>query len=398
MKVLMAVPWEDLGGVVTAAENLAGYLQTQGHEVLLFHPGRNLMLKRTTTERGFSGITLRLCFPFPLTRRVVSVLAFPLLFPLVLIQLMWFLRKHRIQIINVHYPLDNFVYFTLCRRLLSIRLVTSLHGGEAFKNGKPKEGLSRILRWLLDASDLIVLPSSTYQVRLLEAFPEIRDKTIFIHNGIDPVRFGAVENHQEKNGRDRYILCIAHLRGYKGIDVLLQAAKLLFAEDKSLRLVLAGDGPLRRELEEIASTLKISGQTQFLGTQGEAEIAKLLRECELLVLPSREESFGIVLLEAMACKKPVVATAVGGIPEIVEHQKTGILVDPENPEALAAGIRRVLSDGDLRNRIAENGYSRVMERFCSTHNGAAYEQAFNSILGVERRSSRSHSKIPATGR
>lgn len=116
-----------------------------------------------------------------------------------------------------------------------------------------------------------------------------------------------------------------------------------------------------------------------------------------MVLPSRMESFGIVLIEAMACKTAVVASAVGGIPEIVEHEVSGILVEPENPQALTAGLRRVLTDGNLRRAIAEQGYARVMERFCVTHNGAAYLQAFASLLHGQRPTPLSPSEIPAAG-
>jgi glycosyltransferase involved in cell wall biosynthesis len=151
-------------------------------------------------------------------------------------------------------------------------------------------------------------------------------------------------------------------------------------------LVLAGDGPLRGDLEALASRLGIRRQTMFLGTQGANEIARLLQGCEAMVLPSRMEPFGIALIEAMACKAPVVASRVGGIPEIVDHEASGILVEPENPEALAAGLRRVLTDQDLRRRIVDNGYSRVIERFCSTHNGKAYLTAFSSLLQSTPRS------------
>jgi glycosyltransferase involved in cell wall biosynthesis len=139
-------------------------------------------------------------------------------------------------------------------------------------------------------------------------------------------------------------------------------------------------------LEALASTLGIRRQTMFLGTQGAQEITRLLQGCEAMVLPSRMEPFGIALIEAMACKAPVVASRVGGIPEIVDHETSGILVEPENPEALAAGLRRVLTDHDLRRRIVDNGYSRVIERFCSTHNGMAYLTAFASLLQSTPRS------------
>src|SRR5439155_1357888 len=120
-----------------------------------------------------------------------------------------------------------------------------------------------------------------------------------------------------------------------------------------------------------------------------------LQRCEVFVLPSREEPFGIVIIEAMACKKPVVASAIGGIPEIVEHEVTGILVEPENPADLTAGLRRVLSDSHLRNRLAENGYHQVMEHFCFYHTGTTYENALASLLGVPQpnRSSANHDAV-----
>jgi glycosyltransferase involved in cell wall biosynthesis len=84
----------------------------------------------------------------------------------------------------------------------------------------------------------------------------------------------------------------------------------------------------------------------------------------------------------MACRVPVVATNVGGIPEIVEHEVSGMLVEPENPEALSAAIRRVLTDSGLRKELAENGYSRVMERFCAARNGTAYVETFVSSVSA----------------
>ena len=144
--------------------------------------------------------------------------------------------------------------------------------------------------------------------------------------------------------------------------------------------MLAGDGPMREELETLAESLGIRYQTMFLGAQGASEVAKLLHGCELNVLPSREEPFGIAIIEAMACKAPVVASDIGGIPEIIQHEKNGILVEPENIDALTAALRRVLSDSNLRRMIAENGYSTVMQRFCLHHTGSAYLAAFTSLL------------------
>jgi glycosyltransferase involved in cell wall biosynthesis len=386
MKMLLVVPFDDKrGGVISVVDNLAKYLQARGHEVLFFLPGKTLLLKSRRTKLEHPGVELRLNMPFgPGFFGLLRTLVFPFLFLSSILQLLWLLRRRRIQIVNLHYPYDGYVYFAICRYLLPIRIVTSVHGRDAFYRERPKARYSRAFKFLIESSDLIVLPSNTYRKKFLEAFPGVQDKTIFIHNGINPEQFRPSEVQPERIENKRYILCVAELQEYKGIDVLLHAARQLFTEDPSLTLVLAGDGPMRAELVSLASTLGISNQTRFLGTQGVIEITRLMHGCETLVLPSRMEPFGIVLIEAMACKKPVVASAVGGIPEIVDHEISGILVEPENPQALADGLRRVLSSGEFRSTLGENGYATVMERFCSMHNGAAYQKAFESVLGLEQ--------------
>ena len=137
----------------------------------------------------------------------------------------------------------------------------------------------------------------------------------------------------------------------KGIDVLLRAFALVRDRDPELRLVLAGDGPLRSGLEEIAASLKIADKVDFLGQQGRTQVANLLHACEVFVLPSRSEPFGIVLVEAMACKKPIVATTAGGIPEIIENRRNGILVRPNDDNALAEALVTGLEDSDLRHQL-----------------------------------------------
>lgn len=383
MNVLLVVPWDDTrGGVISVVNNLAHQLQAGGHRVLFFHSAGTLLQDRVT-KLGFDGVQLRLTMPFGpgVWRGALRTLLFPMLFVSTLVQLLWLLRSRRIDIVNLHYPHENYVYFAVCRRLLSIRLVTSIHGRDAFYREQPKETYSPAFRFILQWSDLIVLPSDAYRQKLLGAFPGLSDRTIFIHNGINPAQFHPADRTDAPRDRGgSYILCVAELQEYKAIDVLLHAAKSLFADNPSLTLILAGDGPLRVELEELAGSLGIRSQTMFLGTQGAPEVARLMRGCELLVLPSRMEPFGIVLIEAMACQTPVVATNVGGIPEIVDHESTGILTEPDNPQALAAAIQRVLSDAALRSTISRNGYRTVMQRFCATHNGAVYLGAFSALL------------------
>jgi len=326
--------------------------------------------------------------PFgPGLRGVLRTIVAPILFISNLIQLVWYLRSDNIHVVNLHYAIDNFIYFAVCRRLLRIRLVTSLHGQDAFYREQPRQTYSWAFKFLVSASDLIVLPSDAYRRKFIQAFPHVQERTIFVHNGINPLRFGPSDKISRT--QSRFILCVAELQEYKAIDILLRAARPILVNDESLTLVLAGDGPLRRELESLSSSLGIRDRTMFLGTQGAQEIAMLLRRCDVMVLPSRMEPFGMVLIEAMACKAPVVATNVGGIPEIIQHEVSGILVEPEDPDALSAALQRVLTDKNLRKDLAENGYSRVMERFCANHNGVAYINSFVTLL------SRDHQPLEA---
>ena len=122
-----------------------------------------------------------------------------------------------------------------------------------------------------------------------------------------------------------------------------------------------------------------AAKLSFWGLRAQRRSLTYCTAATVLVLPSREEPFGIALIEAMACRKPVVATRVGGIPEIVEHGISGFLVEPENPAALAEGIRCVLGNPGLQRTLAENAYHRAMERFLFNHTGAAYESAFCSL-------------------
>ena len=109
-------------------------------------------------------------------------------------------------------------------------------------------------------------------------------------------------------------------------------------------------------------------------------MAKLIQGCEVFVLPSRSEPFGIVLTEAMACKKPVVATTVGGIPEIIKDGTDGILVQSDNPNALAEALLNVLHNQALRLSIANNGYMTVVKKFNSEKTCSSYEALFADLV------------------
>ena len=159
----------------------------------------------------------------------------------------------------------------------------------------------------------------------------------------------------------RILGIVGRLTAQKGHATLLRAMKKVLVRFKNIHLVIIGDGVLRQELKEYAKSEKIDGNIHFEGYKENA--IRLMGEFDVFVHPSRWEGFGLVFLEAMASDLPIVATRVGAIPEIIEHGKTGILVEVDDSKALADGICKLLSNPSLARDMGNSGRRRLEENF-----------------------------------
>ncbi len=180
------------------------------------------------------------------------------------------------------------------------------------------------------------------------------------------------------------LLALAALVRRKGIDVLLEALERLAAEGRAPRLWIAGDGPVRAALERQASAASLAERVRFLGRREDA--ADLLAACDVFVMPSRREGLGVAALEAMAAGRPVVASRVGGLATAVLDARTGLLVPPEDPAALAEALSTLLGDGALRARLGAAGPARVAADFGAEGMVEAYEKLYRELLTEARRS------------
>ena len=183
-------------------------------------------------------------------------------------------------------------------------------------------------------------------------------RVFVLPNGISPRDFGEVSAKPENAGKR--ILFVGRISAEKGLGDLIRA----MAEEglRGCALEVVGDGPLGEECRSRAASLKI--EVQFVGWVPRGELGKFYRRADVLCCPSLDEAFATVILEAMLFGLPVVATRVGGTPDIVVDGATGLLCAPSSPLALSSALARILADRELALRMGKNGRERVLRDFC----------------------------------
>ncbi|MEW6183405.1 MAG: glycosyltransferase [Bacillota bacterium] len=212
----------------------------------------------------------------------------------------------------------------------------------------------------------IIAVSNALRQELLDREGLQPDRVVTVYNGIDPAAFRVAEERAALRLRlnlpaDAAVVgTVARLAPQKGVRLLIQAAALIPPEKRPFFLIV-GDGPLRRELEEAAGDFGVADRFIFTGAR--TDIPRVLGALDLLALPSVTEGLPLILLEAMAASLPVVATAVGGVPEVVVDGKTGVMVRSADPAGLAWGITQILEEPDLARRMGAAGEKRVSELF-----------------------------------
>lgn len=382
--VLLMLPWDQTwGGVFSVARNVALVLQESAWRPLFLHPGGSSTPVRHRTATGFDGYQVRLREPIVPGRALKSVLAFLLTLPLTLLRLRALVKREHVSVVNVHYANESAVYFGLLRLLGGPALVTSVHGADLFPAGQRPHRHGLALRALLALSDVIVAPSRSFRDDVVAALPGLAGKVRAIHNGVDLDELG-LEEAPATPAADAspVIVMLAALRAHKGIDVLLRAFAALAPEHPGAQLLVGGCGPEEASLLALAEDLGVRDRVKFPGTLSRVETADALRRAAVVVHCSRVEPFGLAVAEGLAAARPVVATRVGGIPEIVEHEVSGLLVPPDDPEALAAALRRLLTERDTRARMGRAGRAAVLGKFLASHMGREYDALFRGLSGV----------------
>ena len=306
-------------------------------------------------------------------RAIAAYIYMLLLAPVNLLKFIFFIKRFQPDVINYHFVGAPTFFLLVYLCLVKTKLVVSLHGTDVESLHFASKTYKILSKSILKKASAIT--ANSYHVLNLAAAvaPFIKEKSKVIYNAINTAKFEKIAADCSKK---KYILAIGRLVETKGFDILIKACQGVFQQVKDTNLIIVGDGPEKNNLQELVQKLCLENKIRFYGWAKQEKIVKLLKGCEFFVLPSRREAFGVVLLEAMACKKAVIATRSGGPQEIIENEINGLLVEKENGEELAAAIKRLCNDSFLLKELSDNSY-KTLERF-------NMELAQSQYLGVFR--------------
>ncbi len=291
------------------------------------------------------------------------------------------------QIIHTHSLRAGLVGALVMAGAPGAKLVATIHnfppGGATMRARRSQERWA--VRMLLRQADRLVTVSDALRNELIALRPQVAGRTLTIPNGVDTsadaVEQATARAALELPAEALVVGMVARLAPAKGIAEFIQCCKLVSEQWPAARFVLAGGGPLWEEAQARREELGLGDRLQLLG---EVESAReVMGAVDVLVVASTSEGSSVVAMEAMAYGKPVVATRVGGLPEVVSDGETGIVVEPGDPRGLAEGIGRLLHDPDLGRQMGMRGRQRARQCYDTRQMLARVKDVYADLLREE---------------
>jgi glycosyltransferase involved in cell wall biosynthesis len=251
-------------------------------------------------------------------------------------------------------------------------LVSTIHATETGRRGgihnEYQGTINAVERHLINQSSRVICCSNYMSGQIFQAFSIPKEKLSVIRNGVDVSKFNIKIDSQAIRRRyakpdEKMVLYVGRLVHEKGVHVLIGAVPKVLSVLPDVNFVIVGEGGMKEYLSKEAWDFGVADHVFFPGFVDEETLISLYKASDAAVFPSLYEPFGITALEAMAAKTPVVVSDTGGLAEIVEHDKTGVKVHPDNSDSLAWGILRVLQNQKLANVIRENAYRKVVKDY-----------------------------------
>ncbi len=365
-------------------EFTAETLQKQGVDVTVLTPDTP-KFARTPADHNVNLHTYRYFFPRQLQRlgyantlvndcelkRYVYLLA-PFMFLSGILHLFWLHRRSRFDLIHTFWLLPNGFIGAIISRLCNVPLMVALRGSDIFIS-KQNFVFRGIARWTLKQATMVTSVTPAFFPDL-EVFGVPKERKRLIPNGSHPSLFPVPPSSELRVLRqqlsipagDLIVFALGRIVLKKGFDILIQALPLVKQKVPNVTLVIGGDGTDLNRLKTVAKERKVSGSVRFTGTINRTDVPAYFHLCDVFTLPAVFDPKGNVdgcpnvILEAMACGKPVVASNISGIPVVVKNGETGMLVKEKNVEELAAALVHLLTDTEKREEFGRAGRERIL--------------------------------------
>jgi N-acetyl-alpha-D-glucosaminyl L-malate synthase BshA len=295
-------------------------------------------------------------------------------------------RAERLDIVHAHYAIPHATAGYLARQILASthpddvpRVITTLHGTDITLLGSDRS-YSETVAFCIQQSDGVTAVSESLRadtIRELGVTREIRVIPNFLDCSVYRRRDAAALRLQLAPAGQKLLI---HVSNFRAVKRVTRAVEVFARVRRSVpsRLLMVGDGPELNEAARVAAALGVAGDVDFLGEQ--EQVVPLLSASDVFLLPSSQESFGLAALEAMACEVPVVASRVGGLPEVIQDDVNGFLRAPDDVEGMAEAAHRLLTDAELHARIAAKARETARERYCDSKIIPLYEAYYQEVL------------------
>lgn len=294
------------------------------------------------------------------------------------------IKEEKLDVLHVHYAIPHAVCAVLARDMCgeNIGIVTTLHGTDISVLGEDST-LQQAIKYGIDRSDIVTTVSDSLKVETYERI-ETTKPIETIYNFVDEEVFHQMDGSKLKQQfgireDERVLIHISNFRKLKNIPDII-AAFMKVRETMPAKLLLVGDGPEKHRVMDKVKEMPYKQDVLFLGKQ--ENIAELFSISDLKLLLSEKESFGLVLLEALACGVPGIGTNIGGIPEVIEHGKNGYLVELGDVDAVAQYAIELLSDDEKLAQFRANALEAVQTKFNSETIIEQYEKLYEKLAAV----------------
>lgn len=295
-------------------------------------------------------------------------------------------REERLDVVHAHYAVPHAAAAYLARQILGTtgrsevpRVITTLHGTDITLLGSDRS-YSETVAFCIQQSDGVTTVSESLKADTLRELGVSSDIRV-IYNFIDCAsyrrRAAAPLRARLAPGNERIVIHVSNFRPVKRVAAVIDVFARI-RQQRPAKLLMVGDGPDLGEATHRARALNVAHDVEFLGEQ--EQVVPLLSASDVFLLPSSQESFGLAALEAIACEVPVVASHVGGLPEVIEHGVTGFLHAPDDLDGMAESALKLLADENLHRRVAEAGRRMAHDRFCDGKIVPVYEAYYQEIL------------------